>query len=168
MTSEDVKDAIATAIQMEKEGRAFYLNAAAQTSSAMGAKLFTSIADDELVHLKTFEKIFEDRIGKEEWDALVKSSGKYKEIPVFPKDLKSSEGPDPDSSELDALHIAMKAEQEAIEYYGKIIEGLADEDVKKAIETIISHERSHYTLLNEEFTYINNTGFWYELDYMGD
>ena len=37
---ENVKDAIKTAIQMEKDGYSFYQKAAAQTSSDMGKTVF--------------------------------------------------------------------------------------------------------------------------------
>jgi len=80
-----VKEAIKTAIQMEKDGYAFYQKAAAQTSSDMGKSIFESIAKDELLHLDVFQKLFEEKVGKSEWDDLVDSSKKYQEIPVFPR-----------------------------------------------------------------------------------
>ena len=54
----DVKDAIRMAIQMERDGYDFYKKAAAQTSSEMGQTIFESLANDEIVHLETFQKIF--------------------------------------------------------------------------------------------------------------
>ena len=74
---EDVKDAIKTAIQMEKDGYSFYKKAAAQTTSDMGKSIFESIANDELLHLEVFEKMFKDIVGKDEWNELVNSSKKY-------------------------------------------------------------------------------------------
>ena len=56
MTGEDdVKDAIQRAIQMEKDGYAFYMRAASQTSSDLGKEIFESIAKDE-------QKRFSDEI----------------------------------------------------------------------------------------------------------
>ena len=54
-----VKEAIKTAIQMEKDGYAFYQKAAAQISSDMGRSVFEGIAKDELVHLDVFQKLFD-------------------------------------------------------------------------------------------------------------
>ena len=48
---ENVKDAILTAIQMEKDGYSFYMKAAAQTNSDMGRSIFESLASDEQQHL---------------------------------------------------------------------------------------------------------------------
>ena len=165
---ENVKDAIRTAIQMEKDGYAFYQKAAAQTSSDMGVTVFKSLAADELLHLKVFEKLFEEKVVKDEWHDLVNTSKKYADIQVFPKNLQKVEGADPDTNEIDALRIAMDAEQEAIDYYTNILNNLTDEKVKEIISEIIEQEKNHYRVLEGEFHHINSTGYWFELDYLGN
>jgi len=162
-----VKESIQTAIQMEKDGFSFYQKAAAQTSSDMGKSIFEGIAKDELLHLEVFQKLFEDNVGKSEWDDLVDSSKKYQDLSIFPKDLKAVEGANPDTNELDALRIAMDSEKEAIDYYTVIWENSDDDEVKKIIDVIIDQEKKHYFLLEQEFSHLSNTGYWYELDYLG-
>jgi rubrerythrin len=165
---ENVRDAIKTAIQMEKDGYSFYKKAAAQTNSDMGKTIFEGLAADEQMHLDVFEKMFEETVSNAEWKDLVLSSKKYAKIPVFPKDLKEIEGDNPNSSELDALRIAMDSEKEAIEYYSKIKENLNDSEVIKIIDEIIEQEKNHYSILEGEFNHINSTGYWFELDYLGN
>jgi rubrerythrin len=162
-----VKDAIKTAIQMEKDGYSFYQKAAAQTSSEMGQTVFKSLAADELIHLEVFQKLFDEKVGKDEWYNLVNTSSKYTETPIFPKDLQKIEGANPDTNEIDALRIAMDSEQKAIDYYSKIKENSSDEEVNKIIDEIISQEKNHYNILEGEFHHINSTGYWFELDYLG-
>jgi rubrerythrin len=164
---ENIKDAIKTAIQMEKDGYSFYKKAAAQTNSDMGKTIFEGLAADEQMHLGVFEKMFEETVSNAEWKDLVLSSKKYAKIPIFPKDLKEIEGDTPNSSELDALRIAMDSEKEAIEYYTKIKENLNDSEVIKIIDEIIEQEKNHYSILEGEFNHINSTGYWFELDYLG-
>jgi rubrerythrin len=164
----NVKDAIKTAIQMEKDGYSFYKKAAAQTSNTMGSKIFESIAADELVHLEVFQKLFKDTIGKNEWNTLVDSSKKYQHPPIFPKDLKQVEGVNPDTNELDALHMAMDSEQDAIDYYMDIRKNTDDTNVTDIIDEIIAQEKNHYNILNQEFNHLSRTGYWYELDYLGE
>ena len=162
-----VKESIQTAIQMEKDGFSFYQKAATQTSSDMGKSIFEGIAKDELLHLEVFQKLFEDNVGKSEWDDLVDSSKKYQDLSIFSKDLKAVEGANPDTNELDALRIAMNSEKEAIDYYTVIWENSDDDEVKKIIDVIIDQEKKHYFLLEQEFSHLSNTGYWYELDYLG-
>jgi rubrerythrin len=163
----DVKEALKAAIQMERDGHAFYTKAAAQTSSQMGRSIFTSLAEDELLHLETFQKLFEEPIGKSEWEALTRSGKKYTQLPIFPRDLMAAEGASPDSNELDALRVAMDSERQAIDFYTTILEETGDEEVRRIIAEIIDQERSHYRLLEEEFDHLSKTGFWYELGYLG-
>ena len=163
----DVKEAINTAIQMEKDGYSFYRKSAAQTSSEMGRSIFESLADDELVHLEVFQKLFDDTYGESEWENLVNSNKKYNELSIFPKDLKQIEGINPNTSELDALRIAMDKETDAIEYYSDIWATSSTEEVKKIIDIIIEQEKNHYFLLEQEFNHINSTGYWFDLDYLG-
>jgi rubrerythrin len=164
---ENIKDAILTAIQMEKDGYAFYTKAAAQTKSDMGRTIFESLAADEQRHLEVFQKMFEEKVGESEWNDLVNSSKKYAKIPVFPTDLKNAPGMDLDSTEIDALRLAMDSEKEAIDYYSKIEENINDQDIKNVINEIISQEKNHYSLLEKEFNHINSTGYWFEFDYLG-
>jgi rubrerythrin len=164
---ENVKDAIKTAIQMEKDGYAFYMKAAAQTNSSMGKTIFEGLASDEEMHLDVFEKLFQDTIGSTEWDQLVNSSKKYANIPIFPKGMKDLEETNPDTSEIDALRIAMDAEKEAIDYYSEIKVKINDGKIQKIIDEIIEQEKSHYYLLEQEFNHISSNGYWYEFDYLG-
>jgi len=167
MVEEDVKRAIQTAIQMEQEGYDFYQKAAAQTSSDMGRTVFKSLAADELLHLEVFQKLFDEKVGKDEWTTLVNSGKKYADIQVFPKDLKRIEGANPDTNEIDAIRIAMDSEKRAIEYYVEIKNKSSDPELNEIIEEIINQEKSHYQILEGEFHHVNSTGYWFELDYLG-
>jgi len=162
-----IKNAIKTAIQMEKDGYDFYQKAAAQTSSEMGRSVFESLAQDELVHLDVFQKLFDETMGESEWDTLVNSSSKYTKLPIFPENLKKIEGVNPDTNEIDALRIAMDSETDAIDYYTEILMKSNDDEVNKILETIIEQEKKHYFLLEQEFNHLSSTGYWYDLDYLG-
>jgi len=165
---ENIKDAIKTAIQMEQEGYDFYQKAAAQTSSEMGRTVFKSLAADELLHLEVFQKMFDEKVGKDEWNNLVNSGLKYSDIQVFPKDLKRIEGANPETNEIDALRIAMDSEKRAIDYYSQIKENSKDSELNEIIDEIINQEKNHYQILEGEFHHINSTGYWFELDYLGN
>ena len=167
MNEYNTKNAIQTAIQMEKDGYEFYSKAAAQTQNEMGRTIFEGLAKDELIHLDIFKKMFEDQVGTEEWDDLVSTNQKYTNLPIFPKDLKTVEGTNPNTSELDALRMAMDSEKEAIDYYTEIWSNTEDEQTKKILETIIEQEKKHYFLLEQEFNHITTTGYWFEFDYLG-
>jgi rubrerythrin len=167
MATLNVKDAIKTAIQMEKDGHAFYTKAAGQTKSDLGRTVFESLAADELVHLETFQKIFQGKIDSVEWNTLVQSNSKYTNLTIFPKDLKTTEGADQNSDELDALRMGMDSEKEAIDYYTTVVNDTSDAEVKEILTEIINQEKNHYRLLQQEFTHLSSTGLWYDPDPRG-
>jgi rubrerythrin len=152
---------------MEKDGYAFYTKAAAKTSSDMGRTIFESLAADEQRHLDIFQKMFEEKVIKSEWNDLINSSKKYANIPIFPTDIKNASDIDIDSTEIDALRIAMDNEKEAIDYYTKIKETLDNQELRNVIDEIIEQEKNHFSLLENEFNHINTTGYWFEFDYLG-
>jgi len=167
MAKINVKDTIKTAIQLEKDGHAFYTKAAVQTKSDLGRTVFESLAADELVHLETFQKIFQGKIDAVERSTLVQLNSKYTNLTIFPKDLKTTEGADPNSDELDALRMGMDSEKEAIDYYTKVVNDTSDTEVKEILTEIINQEKNHYRLLQQEFSHLSSTGLWYDPDPRG-
>jgi rubrerythrin len=73
----------------------------------------------------------------------------------------------PDTNEIDALRMAMDSESDAIDYYTEILMSSNDNEVNKILETIIDQEKKHYFLLEQEFSHLSSTGYWYDLDYLG-
>ena len=58
---------IKTAIQMEVDGKQFYLKASQESSNEAGKKLLESLAAEEDVHRQKFEEIFKDIRDKNAW-----------------------------------------------------------------------------------------------------
>ena len=167
MKSFNINDAIKTAIQMEKDGYAFYKKAAAQTTNELGRTVFESLAADELVHLDTFQKMFQGKINAIEWENLVKSNTKYGDVSIFPKDIKSMKNANPNSDEMDALRMGMDSEKEAIDYYTSVMNTTSDAGIKKILREIIDQEKNHYLILQQEFSHLSSTGLWYSIDSRG-
>ena len=162
--SDEIRDAIATAIQMEKDGYSFYTKAAAQSTDPNGTKIFESLANDELIHLETFKHLFANEMEETEYQQLVNSSKKYAALTVFPKDPANKDDVSPDTNDLDAIHSAMDSEKEAIEYYTSILDKVDDERISNILKEIIHQENQHYSILQEEFEYLGRTGNWYGVD----
>jgi rubrerythrin len=62
MTKEQDKSiaALEKAIQMEIDGKEYYLKASEKTGNELGKKLLQSLAAEEDIHRKVFEDIFEN------------------------------------------------------------------------------------------------------------
>lgn len=115
-----VVEAIKMAIQLEKDGRAFFEEAANKAQRPLAKKMFKTLAKDEINHLHTFQKMFDSIITPTEWEELVKRPSKVGEVPVFQGEVgrKGEVAP----SEIEALRIAMENERKAIDFFNRVAE----------------------------------------------
>ncbi len=154
-------ESIRMSIDLEKKGRAFYLESAAKSVNETGKVIFTRLADEEALHLLTFERMLDSSENFSNWREWVKTYPQHPPIPLFENNpAKSSKKATAD--ELQALRIAMRQESEAMHYYGSIAEMAEDEGVRKIFDFVRQQEVYHYDLLQAEYDAITQSGFWFD------
>lgn len=154
-------DAIKMAIQLEKDGRTFFEEAAQKTENQLGKKMFERLAQDEIDHLRTFQKIFDTVTEGGDWGELAQKAPRIGKVPVFEK--KGEEKKHVNPSELDALRKAMNIEKDAIEFFQKATDGTEDSLAKKIFKTIQQEEEYHYDLLQAQYDSLSHSGMWYDI-----
>lgn len=158
--------AIETAIQIEKDGLAFYSEVAKQISDPSGKKMFQSLARDEAAHLKLFEDARQVLLERGNWlspeQVAVISPGEFNHSPVFPKgdQAKAIEIP---KRELDALQRGIQAEEASIAFYSQEMDKTDDADGKAMYAYLVQQEEGHRTILQGEYDYLTRTGFWFDV-----
>ncbi|MCR4407656.1 MAG: ferritin family protein [Anaerolineae bacterium] len=158
--------AIETAIQIEKDGLEFYTTAAGQTTDPSGKKMFQSLARDEAVHLKLFEAVRESLLKDGTWlsPEQVAAIGPQRlaRPPVFPtkEEIKAVQVPE---RELAALQRGIQAEEDSISFYSGARDKTDDPDGKALYSYLIEQEEGHRTILQGEYDYLTNTGFWFDI-----
>lgn len=157
----EVIEAIKMAIQMEKDGLKYYEEAAAATDNELAKKTFQRIAQDEVMHLKTFQKMFDTITGTEAWRGLAEFTPKVGTVPVFEGEIEKKSDVNP--SEVDALRIAIDNERKGIEHYKKAAATSGDEMAKQIFTKIKEEEEYHYDLLQAQLDYLTNSGFWLDI-----
>ena len=146
------------AMKMEKDGEAFYREIAKKTNNAGLKKIFTTLADEEVVHYNTFKKIFEKSAAK-----AVESNVLSKAKNIF-KEMKDAGGLDLSSETLqtEAYEKAMEAEKEAYTFYEKKAEESTSEEEKDILLTFAREERRHYQLLKNVLEFVARPDQWLE------
>ncbi|NOY58106.1 MAG: ferritin family protein [Calditrichaeota bacterium] len=158
----DVAEAIRMSIDLEKNGRKFYLEAAEKAETESGKKLFKMLAYEETVHLTTFQKMVDKMDKVDDWRELVKDYPQARQVPVFGEKAPANKVAKARTDEVEAIRIAMKQEREAIDYFDKIAHLADDEKTKKIFDFVREQEVYHYDLLQAEYDHITNTGFWFD------
>ncbi len=154
-------ESIRMAIDLEKKGRSFYLEAAAKSVNPTGKAIFTRLADEEALHLLTFERMLDQSASLTKWREWVTAYPEHPPIPLFDENaVRSSKKASAD--ELQALRIAMRQESEAMHYYGSIAGMAEEEEVRKIFDFVRQQEVYHYDLLQAEYDAITQSGFWFD------
>jgi len=160
--SEAMAAAIKTAVQMEQDGRDYYLRAAEITANPQGKAMFERLAQDEVHHLETFQKMFDAIADPATWRALVETVKDYQRVPVFQGEPRVKSQTDRREDDVKALEKALADERKAIEFYGKTAADSDDPSARDIFDRIKREEEIHYALIQGEIDSITNFGYWFD------
>lgn len=160
--------AIETAIHIEEEGVAFYTEAAQQVSDPKGRRMFETLAADEAAHLMLFTSVRTALVEQERWltpaQVATLSPARTVTPPLFRQDGPRAEPP---QRELEVLRRGIRAEEESIALYTAAAEQTDDPDGRAMYEYLVEQEKGHRTLLEGEYDYLTQTGFWFDVREFG-
>lgn len=150
--------ALEMALQTERDGREFYLRAAAATAHEGGRRLFSRLADDELAHLALLQARKAALLKEGRWLPMSERlSASVPSTPIFAKPLKAGEL-NAYTSDLSALRVAYLRERDAVEFYTRAAEQADNPDGKAMYRALAQMEQAHqdaleteYKLLSEQF-----------------
>jgi rubrerythrin len=140
-------EVLKTAILMEKRGKAFYENVAAQTQSADVKKIFTMMAEEEQTHVEFLSKQFSNYSKNNKFDKieLLADEGVVNEI-LSGKIVKQISAA---SFEAAAISAAIDMETKAIEVYTKRANEATDPNEKELFAWLADWEKGHHKVLHE-------------------
>jgi rubrerythrin len=155
--------ALHVAIQTEEDGRDFYKRAAEKSSDPGGKLLFTSLADDELEHLRLLESQRDALAREGKWLSPTKLDQHAEPIkaegaPLFSREAVTN-NVNAYTSDLSALRLAFLIEKDAVVFYTRAAAETEDPDGKAMYERLVEMEKEHQTILEEEYNALAKE-FW--------
>ena len=157
--SKDIEDAIRDAIILEKNGRKFFVHAAEVTQHPKGKKMFLHLAEEEVKHLETFSKMFNEILGGTDWKKDIIPDDVSGEAPLVEK-LKERLNHEDRKGDVEALRIGMELESNAIKFFQEAAAATDDPVAKKIFLEISEEEKFHYDLLQAQYDSVTGSGFW--------
>jgi rubrerythrin len=161
MGSDGLKDALQAAIGLEQKGYDHYQKALEDAKNPLTQKLFTTLAEQELEHMRIIRELFEG--GAKETSAAV-IPGEALEMVVkeifgdFSKDDRSVW----DIDVATAYEHAMKLEQESIDMYSSLADESGDVSETTFFQALSEEEVKHLTALQNVYHYLKHTSDWFE------
>ena len=143
MEVEEIRRLFSLAIEREIESNEFYANAAKASTDPSVRAIFTDLAKDELGHMELLERFREDPTLQMKMD---KPAVDYKvaeevALPRLSTDMKPA----------DAIALAMKKEQQAMEAYQRMSAQCNDSGLKDIFNNLANMELGHKNRLETLF-----------------
>jgi len=155
--------ALQIAIQMEIDGKEYYLKASRESSNELGKELLQSLAAEEDTHRQKFEEIYNAIRNKRAW--LVTNfhpdGGKglrtifARATEEIDTNVKASD------TELDAIQTAMDMENKTYDFYQSQGVNATYDAERDFYETLAAEEREHYLVLVDYYEYLKDPAGWF-------
>lgn len=139
------KTALLTAIAIEIRSLSFYRAMLSKVDDINTRRIVELLAREESDHLESFCNLYpgnDDELSKILVENNVTCDPYYKSL------LESIEG---DSTEKDALRIALKEEQSCIEWYSVFVDTIREPGIRDVFARILNETNQHYELISEEY-----------------
>ena len=156
-------EGLKTAIQMEIDGKQFYLQASRKSGNEAGKKLLAELAAEEDVHRQKFEEIFESIRDKNAWPGVTfKSDGGSHLRTLFSRAIgqagKSFKALD---SELEAAQIAVGMEGKTYDFYISQSLSTPYPVAREFYGALAAQEREHQLILLDYQEFLKNPAGWF-------
>ena len=144
------------AMQMERDGESYYRDLAAKTANKGIKKIFTMLADAEMIHYKVFSAM-KKREQLPSPDAPLLSGIKN----IFQR-LKEEGTGSVDASQIALYRKAQDIEKKSRDFYLQKAEESKDKNEKTAFLKIAQQEKIHYLILGKIIDFVDKPETWLE------
>ncbi|MBN1644197.1 MAG: ferritin family protein [Dehalococcoidales bacterium] len=160
---EKTEQALRYAIQMEIDGKAFYLAASRESGNELGKKLLESLANQEDYHRQKFEQIYKNIRKAKSWLPVeFKPDGGKTPRTIFARELENAASPAKGTqSEIDSVQLAMQLEDKSYDFYHHRSEQISPGAEKDFYTTIAGEEREHKLILLDYYEFLKDPASWY-------
>jgi rubrerythrin len=155
--------ALQISIQMEIDGKEFYLQTSQKSSNKMGEKLLHSLAEAEDVHRQKFIEIYDVIRSEKVWPKVtLEPDGAQNLKTVFALATEEmAPTSKPMAEELDALQTAMSMENKSLDFYEEQKAEAGDDTERNFYETVAAEERQHHIVLADYYEFLTDPAGWF-------
>jgi len=156
-------EALKFAIQMELDGKKYYILAGKESANKVGKELYSWLAEQEDHHRQRFEDIYKSIATDKGWPATrVKPDKDRRPGTLFSKAIKSAgKSINANKGEIEAADKAIEMEIKSRDYYKKQAEKSPSDIQRKFFASISAEEQGHYLALIDYKEYITDPDGWF-------
>jgi len=144
------------AMQMEKDGEDYYRQLARQTTDKGLRTILTMLADEELKHFNTVQKMKTEKLQMAETSVLTDAKN------VFVQMKESKENFEFDGGQIQLYKKAQDIEKKSRDFYLEKAAQVEEEYRKQLFRELAEEERKHYFLLENIVEFVSRPTHWLE------
>jgi rubrerythrin len=155
--------ALEKAMETARKGRVFYAEAAEHVKDPMGKAVFQTLSRDQEEHLRLLQAEHEAISNDQDWMELeeAKVCEPLTPLKLYPEKQDAALMIAADATDLDALALAMKYEEQGYDMYVAAGAETDDPKGKKVFDFLATQANSHYAFLQKTHEYLTSEGAWY-------
>ncbi|MBI3930590.1 MAG: ferritin family protein [Chloroflexi bacterium] len=155
--------ALQMAIQMEIDGKQYYLKVSRESSNRIGKELLQSLAAEEDIHRQKFEEIYGAIRNKKDWPITgFQPDGGRGLRTVFARATEEMGAvAKASTTELDAIETAMGMENKTYDFYKNQSKKATYDAERDFYEALAAQERGHHAVLLDYYEYLKNPAGWF-------
>ena len=158
---------IKQAMQLEDDGRQYYLQAAARARNPLAKNTFQWLAEQEQQHKQYFVAYYQIMEEQHDWPPMSKigvspQDARQEAARIFQQALAQIEEAVPADIGLSELYDgAMELERKSIDLYRTEAERATEHNAREFYEFLTEEERGHLNLLATTLEYLDHPDSWY-------
>jgi rubrerythrin len=151
------------AIQMEIDGKEYYLKASRESANELGKKLLEKLASEEDLHRQKFEQIYNAIKDKRGWSKTdFQPDGGRTLRTIFARaTAEMGSAAKGLKTELDAIETAMGMENKTFDYYTRQGADASHDAEREFYHAVAREEREHYLVLLDYYEYLKDPAAWF-------
>jgi rubrerythrin len=155
--------ALETALQMEIDGKEFYLKASKASKNKLGRDLLAKLAAEEDIHRKVFESIYNSIKSKKGWpDVKYHGDGGQGLKTLFAQAIEDmGKNTRPIKEELDAIKTAMDMENKTLDFYKARSKKTTLGAERQLYDALAMQESEHHRVLLDYYEFLKDPAAWY-------
>ena len=165
MTTEQdrILEALKIAMQMEDDGKEYYLRLSLQSSNELGKKLLETLAAEEDYHHQRFEEIYNAIRNKKGWPTLglQTNAGEMLRSIFTSATEKIVAEAKTVATEIDAVKTAMEMENRSYDFYKNQETNASYPAESKFYQALAAEEREHHLVLLDYYEYLKDPAAWF-------
>ena len=154
------RDALKTALDMEKKGHAYYMDTARKAENPLTQSVFFSLAAQELVHMQRIQDLYDGTPAGEGVPSIARGEMEQAVKEIFDRFTGEQRAAWAMDNEA-AYEYAMKLERDSAAMYDKLSHDSINPSEVKFFESLRAEENVHLAALENVAGYLGWSGEWF-------